>query len=65
MKQKDDSTLSLFGDELPASDFQDADASPKKLTGIKIEQLIDVDPPLDIQVEPSVVEVVALLNVSR
>ena len=59
MKQKDDSTLSLFGDELPASDFQDADASPKKLTGIKIEQLIDVDPPLDIQVEPSVVEVVA------
>jgi hypothetical protein len=59
MKQKDDSTLSLFGDELPVSDFQDADASPKKSLDIQTEQVIHVDPPLNAKVEPNVVEVVA------
>jgi len=32
MKQKDDSTLSLFGDELPVSNLQDDDAARKKIT---------------------------------
>ena len=35
MKQKDDATLSLFGDELSASDLQDADASRKKIPDIQ------------------------------
>ena len=59
MKQKDDSTLSLFGDELPVSNLQDADASPKKLPDIQTEQVIHINPPLDTKVEPNVVEVVA------
>ncbi len=48
MKQQDDSTLSLFDDELPASDLQDAGASRKNLPAIKTEQVISVDPPLDL-----------------
>ena len=48
MKQQDDSTLSLFGDELPASDLQDAGASRKNLPAIKTEQVISVVPPLDL-----------------
>jgi len=59
MKQKDDSTLSLFGDELPVSNFQDDDAVRKKLPGIQTEQVIHVDAPLDTKVEPNVAEVVA------
>ena len=59
MKQKDDSTLSLFGDELPASDLQDTDASRKKLPAIETEKSIHVDPPLDIKVEPTDIEVTA------
>jgi len=59
MKQKDDSTLSLFGDELPVSNLQDADASPKKSSDIQTEQVIHVDPPLDTKAEPNVVEAVA------
>jgi lipopolysaccharide/colanic/teichoic acid biosynthesis glycosyltransferase/glycosyltransferase involved in cell wall biosynthesis len=58
MKQKDDSTLSLFGDELPVSDLQDADASRKKSLDIQTEQVIYVEPPLDIQIEPNVEAVV-------
>ena len=59
MKQKDDATLSLFGDELPASDFQDADASRKKLPNIQTEEFIPVVPPSDIKVEPTLIEVTA------
>ena len=40
MKQKDDATLSLFGDELPASDLQDADGSRKKSPNILREQVL-------------------------
>ena len=40
MKQKDDSTLSLFDDELPVSDLQDADPSQKKLLDVQTEQAI-------------------------
>ena len=49
MKQKDDATLSLFGDELPASDLHYADASRKKIPGIQTEGVIPVDPPFDIR----------------
>ena len=56
MKQKDDSTLSLFGDELPVSNLQDADASPKKSSDIQTEQVIHVDAPLDTKVEPNFAE---------
>ena len=59
MKQKDDSTLSLFEDELSVSDLQDADPSQKKLLDVQTEQAIHVVPPLDIHVESNVVEVVA------
>ncbi len=58
MKQKDDTTLSLFDDELLASDLQDTGASSKKLLDIQAEQVIHVDPPLDIKVEPTAIEVV-------
>ena len=57
MKQKDDGTLSLFGDELPAPDLRDADASIKNLLDIHTEQVIHVDPPSDIKVEPPLIEV--------
>ena len=43
MKQKDDATLSLFGDELPAPDLRDADPSIKNLLDIHTEQVIHVD----------------------
>ena len=59
MKQKDEATLSLFGDELPASDLQDADGSPKRLPDIEAEQVIHFDTPFDIKVEPIFVEVTA------
>ena len=59
MKQKDDATLSLFGDELPSSDLQDADASRKKSLDIQTEEFIPVVPPSDIKVEPTVIEVTA------
>lgn len=57
MKQKDDSTLSLFGDELPASDLQDAGTSSKKLPDVQLEQVTRVEPSLNKQAEPTVVEV--------
>ena len=57
MKQKDDATLSLFGDELPASELQDADASRKKIPDIQTEEFILVVPPSDIKVEPTLIEV--------
>ena len=57
MKQKDDSTLSLFGDENQVSDLPDADGSRKKLPDIQTEQVTPVDPPLDIKIEPTVIEV--------
>ena len=57
MKQKDDATLSLFGDELPSSDLQDADASRKKLPDIQTEEFIPFVPPSDIKVEPTLIEV--------
>ena len=57
MKQKDDSTLSLFGDELPASDLPDAVTSRKKLLDIQTEKPTHVAPSLDKQTEPTVVEV--------
>ena len=57
MKQKDDSTLSLFGDELPASDLPDAVTSRKKVPEAQPEQVTHVAPSLDKQVEPTVVEV--------
>jgi lipopolysaccharide/colanic/teichoic acid biosynthesis glycosyltransferase/glycosyltransferase involved in cell wall biosynthesis len=59
MKQKDDATLSLFGDELSASDLQDADASRKKIPDIQTEEFIPVVPPSDIKVEPTLIEVTA------
>ena len=59
MKQKDDATLSLFGDELQASDLQDADVSRKKIPNIQTEEVIPVVPPSDIKVEPTLIEVTA------
>ncbi len=59
MKQKDDSTLSLFGDELPVSDLKDADPSQKKLLDEQTAQANHVASPLDIQAKSDVVEVVA------
>ena len=57
MKQKDDATLSLFGDELQASDLQDADVSRKKIPNIQTEEVIPVVTPSDIKVEPTLIEV--------
>ena len=57
MKQKDDSTLSLFGDELQASDLQDAGTFRKKLPDFQSEKPTQVEPSLDKQAEPTVVEV--------
>jgi len=59
MKQKDDSTLSLFGDELPASDLQVAGTSRQKVPDTQSEKPTHVETSLDKQVEPTVVEVVA------
>ena len=57
MKQKDDSTLSLFGDELPASDLPDTVTSRKKLLDIQTEKPTHVEPSLYKQAERTVVEV--------
>ena len=57
MKQKDDSTLSLFGDELPASDLQGAGTSRQKFPDIQPENPTHVAPSFDMQAEPTVVEV--------
>jgi lipopolysaccharide/colanic/teichoic acid biosynthesis glycosyltransferase/glycosyltransferase involved in cell wall biosynthesis len=59
MKQKDDATLSLFGDELPTSDLQDVDVTRKKIPNIQTEEFIPVVPPSDIKVEPTLIEVTA------
>jgi len=62
MKQKDDATLSLFGDELPASDLQEVDVSRKKTPNIQTEEVIPVVPPSDIKVEPTLIEVNSIAN---
>ncbi len=59
MKQKDDATLSLFGDEIPESDLQDADASRKKIPGIQNQEVVLVDQLLDNKVELKTTEVAA------
>ena len=64
MKQKDDSTLSLFGDENQVSDLPDADGPRKKLPDIQTEQVTPVDPPLDIKIEPTVLVVMVTEAVS-
>jgi hypothetical protein len=42
MKQKDDATLSLFSDELPASDLPNADASSKKFESCTVPMIFFV-----------------------
>ena len=43
MKPKDNDTLSLFGDEPPASDLQKVSTPRKKLPDIQAEQTVQTD----------------------
>ena len=70
MKPKDNDTLSLFGDEPPASDLQKVSPFRKKLPDIQTEQTVQTDqtdraePQLDKHAEQSAVEVVDVLPAS-
>jgi lipopolysaccharide/colanic/teichoic acid biosynthesis glycosyltransferase/glycosyltransferase involved in cell wall biosynthesis len=63
MKPKDNDTLSLFGDDPPASDLQKVSTPRKKLPDIQAEQTVQTDPtdlaepPLENPVEQTAAEV--------
>lgn len=69
MKQKDNDTLSLFGDEPPASDLQKVSIPRKKLPDIQTEQTFQTDPTnraeprLDKHAQQEAAEVVVALPV--
>ena len=69
MKPKDNDTLSLFGDEPPASDLQKVSTSHKRLPDIQTEQTVQIDPTnraeprLDKHAEQEVAQVVVALPV--
>ena len=70
MKPKDNDTLSLFGDEPPASDLQKVSTPRKKLPDIQTEQTIQTDstdraePRLDKHAEQEAAEVVEAIPAS-
>ena len=71
MKQKDNDTLSLFGDEPSASDLQKVSTPSIKLLGIQTEQTVQTDPTnraeprLDKHAEQETAEVVVALQIGR